>query len=147
MASKKASVLVVDDELIVSQTFEAILDGRFKVLTAGNGKEALDKINKESVNLVFLDIKMSDMDGMEVLRRIKEYDKDLSVIMATATDSARTAVEAMHLGACNYITKPFDVDEVIAIAQKALERQKLLKEVAYFRSQREEIKFDNWSCS
>ncbi len=136
-------VLIVDDEPIVLETFKAILDGQFKVLTASSGKEALEKIAKESISLVFLDIIMPDMDGMQILRRIKEYGENPSVIMATATDSARTAVEAIQLGACNYITKPFDAEEVIAVAEREIEREKLLKEVAYFRSQREEIKFDN----
>jgi DNA-binding NtrC family response regulator len=136
-------VLVVDDEPSVLETFETILEGKFEVLTARSGKEALDKIAQESINLVFLDIKMPDMDGMQVLRKIKEYDENLSVIMATVTDSARKAVEAMQLGACNYITKPFDVNEVIALAQKAIEQDKLLREVVYLRSQREEIRFEN----
>lgn len=136
-------VLVVDDEPVVLETFESILEGQFEVITARTGKEALDKITKESINLVFLDIKLPDMDGMQVLRKMKEYDENLSVIMATATDSARKAVEAMQLGACNYITKPFDVDEVIAVAKKAIERDKLLREVVYLRSQREETKFEN----
>lgn len=135
-------VLVVDDEPGVLESFEAILDGRYRVLTADSGRQALSRIAQEAVDLVFLDIKMPDMDGMEVLRRIKEYDEGLSVIMATATDSARAAIEAMHLGACNYITKPFDVDAVIAVAQKAIERGNLLREVAYFRSQREKIRFE-----
>jgi len=145
MSNKKdfPVVLVVDDEPIVLETFKTILDGQFKVLTAGNGEQALDIIARESINLVFLDIRMPDMDGMEVLRRIKERDENLSVIMATATDSARTAVEAMQLGACNYITKPFDADEVVTVARKAIERENLLKEVTYLRSQRQEVKFDN----
>jgi len=136
-------VLVVDDEPAALETFEAILEGKFEVLTARSGKEALDRVSKESIDLVFLDIIMPDIDGMVVLRKIKEYDKNLSVIMATATDSARKAVEAMRLGACDYITKPFDVQEVITVAQKAIEQGKLLKEVAYLRSQREEIRFEN----
>ena len=135
--------LVVDDEPAVLETFETILEGRFEVLTARSGKDALDKIAKESINMVFLDIAMPDMDGMQVLRKIKEYDENLPVIMATATDSARKAVEAMQLGASNYITKPFDVDEVITVAEKALEQDKLFREVVYFRSQREETKFEN----
>lgn len=134
---------MVDDEAAVLAAFEAILDGQFRVLTAGSGKEALDIISKELINLVFLDIKMPDMDGMQLLRKLKEYDKDLSVIMATATDSARKAVEAMQSGACNYIIKPFEVAEVIAVAHKAIERDNLLKEVIYLRSQREEISFEN----
>jgi two-component system response regulator AtoC len=136
-------VLVVDDEQMVLETFDSILDGQFKVLTARSGKEALDKIAKETINLVFLDIAMPDINGMEILRKIKEYDENLSVIMATATDSARMAVEAMQLGACDYITKPFDPKEVIAVAEKAIERDRLVREVTYFRSQRKEIGFGN----
>jgi two-component system, NtrC family, response regulator AtoC len=136
-------VLVVDDDSAVLETFETILDGRFRVLTAKSGKEALDKIANETVNLVFLDIAMPDMDGMQVLCKIKEYDRDLAVVMATATDSVRKAVEAMQMGAANYITKPFDVDEIIAVAQKALEQDRLVREVVYLRSQQEETKFEN----
>lgn len=134
---------MADDEPAVLAAFESILDGQFRVLTARSGKEALDIISKELINLVFLDIKMPDMDGMQVLRKLKEYDKDLSVVMATATDSARKAVEAMQSGACNYIIKPFEVAEVIAVARKAIEEDNLLKEVIYLRSQREEISFEN----
>ena len=136
-------VLVADDEPAVLAAFEAILDGQFRVLTAQSGKEALDIISKELINLVFLDIKMPDMDGLAVLRKIKEYDENLAVIMATATDSARQAVEAMQSGACNYIIKPFEVAEVIATARKAIEQDNLLKEVIYLRSPREEIGFEN----
>ena len=136
-------ILVVDDESAVLETFETILEEQFKVLKALSGKEALEKIIKESINLVFLDITMPDMDGMQVLRKIKEYDENMPVIMAAATDNARAAVKAMQSGACNYITKPFDAEEVIAVAQKALQQERLLKEVAYLRSQREEIKFEN----
>ncbi len=137
------AVLVVDDEPMALEMFKTILDGEFQVLTASSGQEALDIVSRQTIHLVFLDITMPDIDGMLVLRRIKEYDQDLSVIMATATDSARKAVEAMRLGACNYITKPFDVDEIVTVARKALETNKLLKEITYFRSQREEIRFDN----
>ncbi|MDD5130514.1 MAG: sigma-54 dependent transcriptional regulator [Candidatus Omnitrophica bacterium] len=136
-------VLVVDDELAVLETFEAILEGEFEVVTAKSGQEALDKIAKEPVNLVFLDIAMPDMDGMQVLRKIKECDENLPVVMATATDSARKAVEAIQSGACNYITKPFDVHEVITVARKMVEQGKLMKEVIYLRSQRMDAKFEN----
>jgi len=136
-------VLVVDDEPVVLEIFESILNGQFNCLRAQTGKEALDKITKESISVVFLDIKMPDMDGMQILRRIKEYDENLAVIMATATDSARAAVEAMKYGAHGYITKPFDADEVVAQAQKAIEKERLVKEVICFRSQREETGFDN----
>ncbi len=142
--SKKIPVaLVVDDEPNVLEAFGAILEGKFEVLSAGSGREALEKISAEPVDLVLLDIAMPDIDGMTVLRRIKDYDKNIPVIMATATDSARKAVEAMRLGACDYITKPFDAQEVVAVALKAAEQGSLFKEIAYLRSQREEIRFEN----
>jgi len=133
MDSKKnlPVVLVVDDEPAVLEAFESILEERFKVLTARGGKEALGIIAKEPVDLVFLDIAMPDMDGMQVLRKIKEYDENLCVIMATATDSARKAVEAIQLGAFNYIAKPFDVEEVMTLALKAVEQEKWLEEIGF----------------
>lgn len=136
-------VLAVDDDLAVLASFEAILENDFEVLTAPNAKEALEKINNQEVSLVFLDIAMPDMDGMRVLSRIKEYDENLPVIMATASDSARKAVEAMRAGASDYITKPFDADEVVAVARKVLEQKELVKEVVCLRSQREDIRFEN----
>ncbi len=136
-------VLAVDDEPAVLASLEAILENEFEVLTGRSGKEALEKINSREVDLVFLDIVMPDMDGMRVLRRIKECDDNLPVIMATASDSCRRAVEAMRAGAADYIVKPFDADEVVTVAKKALERKALVKEVACLRSQRENISFDN----
>lgn len=144
MKKKKLPVvLVVDDEPTVLESFKTILEEEYEVITAQTGTEALDIIHRTYINLVFLDIKLPDMDGMEVLKQIKEYDENLAVIMATATDSAKTAVESMQLGASNYITKPFDIDEVLAVPQKAIERDNLLKEVVYLRSQQKEIGFNN----
>ncbi|MCK4917279.1 MAG: sigma-54-dependent Fis family transcriptional regulator [Candidatus Omnitrophica bacterium] len=139
---KMPIILVVDDDLGVLSTLEIILEKQFEILTAKTGKEALDQIAEKLISIIFLDIQMPDIDGMEILRRIKKDQKNISVIIATATNSAKKAVEAMQLGACNYITKPFDVDEVLLVAQKALEI-KLLKEVVCFRPHREESKFDS----
>ena len=136
-------ILAVDDNLSVLASLEAILENDFEVLTASNARDALEKINNREVSLVFLDIAMPDMDGMQILRRIKEYDQNLPVIMATASDSCRKAVEAMRSGASDYIAKPFDADEVVAVAKKALEQKELVKEVVYLRSQREDIRFEN----
>ena len=136
-------VLLVDDEASVLETLEIILEERFRVLKAASGKEALEKITKESIDLVLLDIAMPDIDGMEILSRIKEFDPGLPVIMATATDSARMAVKAMQLGACDYITKPFDVEEVMMLAQRAIGENKLRREVTYLRSQRDVAALEN----
>jgi two-component system response regulator AtoC len=137
------AILLVDDEPSVLEALETILEEQFKVTKALSGKEALEKINNDSIDLVFLDIAMPDINGMEILRRIKECDENLPVIMATVTDSARQAVKAMRLGACDYITKPFDIDEVITVAQKAIVQHKLRREVIYLRSQRQGAGFEN----
>ncbi len=137
-------ILVVDDEKNVIESFKLLLGDDYKVLAAMNGEEAIGNVKENHLNLVLLDIRMPGMDGMEVLRRIKEIDEQLDVIMVTAVKTVRTAVEAMKLGAYDYITKPFDVDEVIAIVRNVLQKQDLQKEVAYLRSEVEKrTKFDN----
>jgi len=136
-------VLIVDDDQSVLETFKVILDGRFAIQTADSGRKALDIIANRLIDIVFLDIRMPDMDGIQILRKIKEYDRAPEVIIATAVDSAKTAVKAMHLGAFNYIIKPFDSDEVLALAEKALEKIILLKEITCFRKQQEEVRFGN----
>ena len=135
--------LVVDDEIGVLEALKAILSANFRVLTAVNAKGALDKLHKETVNLVFLDIKMPDMDGIQLLQKIKEYTEDVSVIMVTAINDLKTVVKTIRLGACNYITKPFDAEEIMAVAQKAVEREKLRKETACSRFQQEKAGIGN----
>jgi DNA-binding NtrC family response regulator len=133
-------VLVIDDEPVICEILKTMLEGKFKVFALQNGKEAVELIAKERVNLAFLDITMPNVDGLTLLRKIKEQNKDLPVIMATAMDNAKAVVEAMKQGACDYITKPFDVEEVISAACAALRESSRL---TYFRSKRESIQFDS----
>lgn len=117
-------VLVVDDEPIIQETFKAVFNGHFKVLTAGNADEALERVAKNPVDLVFLDIHISGRDGKEILRLLKEYDKNLPVIVVTGNESEILAKELETLGACGYISKPFDVLELIALAYKTINIEK-----------------------
>jgi len=138
------NILVVDDEMNVIESFKHILEDNYRVLTATNGEEALEKVEKENLDVVLLDIKMPGMDGIEILRRIKEMNENVDIIMVTAVQTTKTAIEAMKLGAYDYITKPFDVDEVIVSINKALEKRYLTREVSYLRSQvTKPVKFDN----
>lgn len=138
------SILVVDDEVNVLESFQGILEDDYRVLTATSGEEALKKVEKENLDIVLLDIKMPGMDGTEVLRRIRKMSENVDVIMVTAVKTMRTAIEAMKLGAYDYITKPFDVDEVIVSIKRALERRCLAREVSYLRSEvAKPVKFDN----
>lgn len=117
---KKARILVADDEYGSREAFRMILKDDHAILTANKGKEALRQVKKEKVDLVILDIIMPDLDGIEVLKRIKEIDPKIKVIMVTATKNVKNAQEALELGAFDYITKPFDVDNIRLVIQRAL---------------------------
>jgi two-component system response regulator AtoC len=138
------NILVVDDEVNVIESFKQLLEDDYKVLTATNGEEALEKVEKENLDIVLLDIRMPGMDGIEVLRRIEEMKENVDVIMVTAVNTMKTAIEAMKLGAYDYITKPFELDEVVVPINRALEKRRLTRELSYLRSQvAKPVKFDN----
>jgi len=137
--SFKPVILAVDDEVNVLGSFKLFLEDRYHLLTATNGKDALETIRKKEVNLVLLDIRLPEMDGIGVLRRIKEFDNNIEVIMITAVKTVETAVESMKLGAYDYISKPFNLDEIMETIKKAIEKQALVKEVEYLRSKLNEI--------
>lgn len=125
------SVLIVDDEknirLTMSQSLEAI---GVRILTAVNGEDALQKLNQEQIDLVFLDLKMPGIDGMQVLHRIKEHWPKIRVIIITAHGTVESAVEAMKLGAIDFIQKPFSPTEIRQTAHQVLEREKLDSDTA-----------------
>jgi len=137
-------ILVVDDELSVRDSLRMIFKKDCQVITAGNAKEAWEKILTEEPDLIFLDILMPQKDGMEMLKEIRESHPLIPVIMLTATKTMKTAVEAMKLGAQDYITKPFDVEELKIIADKALESRDLKAENRRLQTEIEErYRFDN----
>ncbi|MFH1339166.1 MAG: sigma-54 dependent transcriptional regulator [Candidatus Omnitrophota bacterium] len=136
-------ILVVDDEPGVSESVRVILEDDYEILSAASGEEALKLIAEKSIDLVFLDITLPGIDGMETLKRIKDAGEDANVVMLTATNTANTAVQAMKLGAFDYVTKPFEPEEIAVIAKKALDNYRLVKEINYFRSQIQPTSFDN----
>ena len=121
-------ILVVDDEDIVVKSCIRILSDCYQVDSASNGRDALLKIDEQTYDLAILDIMMPGMDGIEVLRRIKETHPDVDVVMVTGLSQVETAVQAMKLGAFDYISKPFDPDELALVVQRVLERRALLQE-------------------
>jgi DNA-binding NtrC family response regulator len=133
--ASKPLVLAVDDEPGVLESYKAILEDTCEVRTAGNGVEALDTLAREDIHLVILDLKLPDMEGLEVLLRIKEMDEYIGVIVVTAVGDVKTAVRAMQAGSSEYMVKPFDVDTLQAVVSRTLERQALMKEVLYLRSE------------
>jgi two-component system response regulator AtoC len=121
MASNQR-VLVVDDEELVRWTFNQVLsDEGYAVDLASTGEEALDFYRRRKYDLVLLDIRLPGIDGVEVLKRIRENDKDALVIMVTAHGGIESAVQCMKLGAFHYLTKPFQLDEIKLLARQALE--------------------------
>ncbi len=112
-----------------------VLKDRYDVLAAASGKEALEFVEREPVEVVLLDILMPGMDGLEVLEQIKQRVLTLPIVMLTATKTVKTAVTAMKLGACDYVTKPFDVDELLLIVERAVQSAALAREVEALRSE------------
>jgi two-component system response regulator AtoC len=130
----KASILVVDDEALIRWSLgERLKTEGYDVLEAGTGHEALEKL-AEGVDLVLLDYRLPDTDGVTILRKIKELDQDILVILLTAYASVETAVEAMKLGAYHFANKPFNLDDVAATVDRALETTRLRREVRQFRT-------------
>ena len=124
-----ARILVVDDEPIVVRSCLRILaGGDYAIETAQDGPEALRKIAAAPVDLVILDIKMPVMDGVEVLRHVKESHPEIEVVMVTGLSQIDTAVQCMKLGAFDYLPKPFDPEQLKTVVGRALERQRLLRD-------------------
>ncbi len=127
MAGEQVRILFVDEEEPVRNLLQRVLkEAGYDVVTATNGQEALDKVSQLNVGVVLLDIKMPGMSGMEVLQQITTNWPETCVVMATAAGDAQTAVEAMKAGAYDYITKPFNRDDVVLKVQKAIEKRDLL---------------------
>src|SRR5688572_2188343 len=129
-----ARILVVDDEELIRWSLvERMRAEGYDVVEAGTGAQAIEHA-RDGVDLVLLDYKLPDMDGVTVLRRIKELDPDALVILLTAYASVETAVEAMKEGAFHFANKPFDLDDVAFLVSRALETTQLRREVRRLRA-------------
>lgn len=117
----KAKILIIDDEVGIGDILQKILvkEGH-DVIATTSGREGIKHVRKGGISLIILDIKMAEMDGIEVLEKIHEIDKNIVVIMLTAYATLGTAREAMRLGAYDYITKPFDNEFVKAMVREGL---------------------------
>lgn len=132
-------ILIVDDNETLRFTLTELLeDSGFECKAVEDGSAALDEVRKSSYGLVILDMRLPGMSGLEILRKIKENNKSLPVIMLTAFGEIRTAVEAMKQGAHDFITKPFDNDAMIMTIKKTLELKYLNQEVGILRKKLDE---------
>lgn len=126
MTEEQIRVLVTDDEKSIRDLLERVLkEASYDVVTAADGQETLDKMSQLKFEAVLLDIKMPGMSGIDVLQRIITSYHETCVVMVTAVTEAQSAVEAMKLGAYDYIVKPFNWDELVPKLKGAIEKKRL----------------------
>jgi two-component system response regulator AtoC len=129
-------ILIVDDEMLVRNFLAETLRRKgFDVTTAESGQKAVNMFKEMVFDLVITDMKMPDLTGIEVLKKVKELSPSTVVVVITAFGSIENAVEAMRLGAFNYLIKPFSPDTIEAVIEKAQEHQSLVEENRYLRQQ------------
>ncbi len=141
----KGKILVVDDEAKMRRVLQMILQKEgYEITTAKDGREALQKVERENFDLVLTDMKMPGLSGIDLLKKIRESDEEIPVIMITAYGTVETAVKAMKEGAHDYLLKPFEKDEMKIIVANALKMKTLVRENRYLRGELEKkYKLDN----
>jgi len=140
MENKDIGILIVDDELGVRDSlYNWFREDGYMVDTAQDAKEALQKLQQDKWDIILLDIKMPGIDGMELQKRIKQIDTNIIIIMITAYASVDTAVQALKEGAFDYITKPFDPDEMSHLIRNAVAQRKLTTENIQLRQKIDEL--------
>ncbi|MGO8991062.1 MAG: sigma-54-dependent transcriptional regulator [bacterium] len=126
------TILIVDDDKSIRYSLKRMMEGKYSILTAQNGDEALDRMKESFPDLIIMDIKMPGRNGIEVLKEIRSIDPKSLVILMTAYGTTETAIEAMKYGAFDYILKPFPIPQMKGLVEKALSLRRMMKqEVAY----------------
>ncbi|MEW6517330.1 MAG: sigma-54 dependent transcriptional regulator [candidate division FCPU426 bacterium] len=132
--TKRLKIVAIDDEPEICWLLTRILEEEGHLpLVADNGPEGLELVRRENPDLVFLDLRLPGMDGLEVLRQIREFDQDLMVIILSAFESFEAAVQSMKLGSYDFLTKPINVEEMKITLKNALRTKRLLSEVSHLR--------------
>ena len=131
-----STILVVDDkDSMRNMLVETLTEEGHRVDAAPSGRQALDLVQNKSYDLVLTDLKMPDVDGLAVLTGVKEVDAETAVIVMTAYGTIEDAVNAMKVGAVDFITKPFDTDHLCVLIERALENRRLLAENILLRDE------------
>jgi signal transduction histidine kinase len=132
---EKPNILVVDDEIGPRESLRVILKPYYNVYAVEKAQDAIEMLNLIPVDLVTLDLKMPGLSGTKVLEKIKQHDPDIEAIIITGYGSMDTAVEGLRLGAFDYISKPFDVNHILALVRRALERRQARVELKNVKSE------------
>ena len=145
---KKGRILVVDDEISIRQFLEIMLRReKYEVITVNSAKACLKELNKRNFDIVLTDINMPEMDGLELLKKIKQENAETVVVIMTAYGSAESAVIAMKRGASDYISKPFQIEELLLVLNKCLHTAQLEDENKLLEKQSEKgifIRRNHW---
>lgn len=132
---EKVSILVVDDEIGTRESLRTILKPYYNVYTAEEGGRAIEILNQVPIGVVTLDIKMPGLAGTRVLEKVKQRDPDIEAIIITGYGSMETAIDGLRLGAFDYVTKPFDVNLVLTLVRRALERRNARQKLRQLKSE------------
>lgn len=131
-----SSILVIDDKDSMRKMMaQTLVEEGYSVDTAANGPEGIDKAREKGFDLVITDLKMPDMDGLEVLSALQDVNNDMPIIVMTAYGTIETAVSAMKNGAIDFLTKPFDTDHMLVLIDKALHSQRIVAENEILREE------------
>ena len=139
MKDKRLGVLVIDDDQSTRELLETILRDKYTVMTAATGEAALQSVDRFEINVVLLDLRLPDKEGMDILKIIKEKYPDIEVVIISVVKDIEMVVRAMKLGAYNYITKDFDSDEVLTLIEKIKEKLEEKRERDYLKGELEQI--------
>lgn len=132
---RRPIVLIVDDDPDARETIETILVGRYETVSVSNGIEAVEVVKSMPVDLVLMDINLPHMDGFKTIEEIKKVDGEASIVVVSTTDSAQKAVWALRKGACDYIAKPFETEDLLSTVKRSTDRFSLKRDVAFLREE------------
>ncbi|MBI5788667.1 MAG: response regulator [Candidatus Schekmanbacteria bacterium] len=121
----KCKVLIVDEDFAVRENLKLLLQSHYDVTLVSDGKKAIKKIYKEKIDLVTLDLEVSNPRGIELVKAIKDHDSDIEIVIITANTDLRTAIDALHYGVFDYLNKPFNMTELISVMNAAAQKRQL----------------------
>ena len=140
ISAQQNTIFVIDDDAIIRLSCEQILrKSGYTVETFGNGYEGIERLKEVKPPLLVVDIKMPELDGFEVIRRVRAIDPDVVIVVITGYATIETAVDAMKMGAYDFLPKPFTPSELRLIIERGIERWRLAKEAQLLRKQKEEV--------